>query len=126
MLADRLKPLCLLAAFVLSMASMILLWVSIYVFIAVQVAIIVVANVLFFRWFGTKTFIAAATLITFDLLLAAIVAILFLEEFGLATEIADALISMIAIPAIAYPLIQALFLNKQWSSGVRTGQSSNS
>jgi hypothetical protein len=98
------------------MAAMPLFAISIYLFLAVEIAIIAIANFLFLGWFGSKTFTALATLIAFDLLTAGVLTVIALATHFPDNGLTDYLIAALGVPAIAYPVLQAFFLRDQWSS----------
>jgi hypothetical protein len=98
------------------MAALPLLLLSIYLFLAFELAILALANFLFLRWFGISSLTATATLLAFDLLMASILAVITLAMTVPDTQVSDYLISAIGVLAVAYPILQAFFVRDQWSS----------
>ncbi len=111
---SNLRSLALLGGFAAWVMALPLLSVSLSAFVVVAVVLVTFANIAFLRAFDIRRFTAAATLITFNLLVADATAVIILAFLAPQSSAADYLISAIPVPAIAYPIMQAFFLRDHW------------
>lgn len=108
-----LRPLILLAGFFGNMVSLMLVQVSLASFAIVQIAILIVVNYIFLRWFSFSSVLGTVTLLSYDVLVLLVVAIAAIALSSDNQMLADALLAIVPIPAVIYPLAQGLFFKMQ-------------
>jgi hypothetical protein len=108
------RTLTLLAGFAAFAATVPLLSLSLYAFIAVAAVVLATVNIAFLSEFDIRTFLAAATLAAFNLFVVDVIAIILLAFLSPQNSAADYLLSALPVLAISYPVMQALFIRKHW------------
>ena len=105
-------------AFAASIAAMPLLRISTNLVLAVELAILALANFVFVRWFGINKFTATTTLLALRPACGGSAGNHLPCNAFSAIRLTDYMISAIGVLAIAYPVLQHL-LRDQWSSKCR-------